>query len=203
MDTETLVKEPETLAKKPQALPHDLSELALVRPSFALKASYIDALRDGHSCGNEPQRSREDIARIEADFAAHIEKLNRQGATVTWPNGETGTEVPYQRLWLTDGERFMGETMVRFALNNYYSLHRGHISYGVAPAWRGRGLATRILRADLALLAGRGIKQALLTCSVDNEASIKVIRKNGGRMIDVCRFPWKPTPLTARFAIDL
>ncbi|MCF4120735.1 GNAT family N-acetyltransferase [Antribacter sp. KLBMP9083] len=78
-----------------------------------------------------------------------------------------------------DGE-LVGRLSVRHALNGGLRTVGGHIGYGVRPAFRGRGHATALLRAGLAVAAAQGIRRALLTCDDDNVPSARAIERCGG-----------------------
>lgn len=58
-----------------------------------------------------------------------------------------------------------------------------HIYYEIKPDYRGKGYATDAL-SQLILEAGKNeIKPLIATVSASNSASIKVIEKNGGRLL--------------------
>jgi len=54
----------------------------------------------------------------------------------------------------------------------------GHIWYGISPKYRKKWYATKILELWLIETKKLWIKEVLMTCTVDNIASIKVIEKN-------------------------
>jgi len=60
----------------------------------------------------------------------------------------------------------------------------GHIGYGVRPAARRCGHATRMLAEALPFAASLGIDPALVTCDTDNEGSCRVIEACGGKLED-------------------
>ena len=60
----------------------------------------------------------------------------------------------------------------------------GHIGYDTRPSFRGRGIGTLMLRAALPIARELGIGRALLTVNENNPASIKIIEKNGGVLMD-------------------
>lgn len=58
------------------------------------------------------------------------------------------------------------------------------IVYGVAPAWRGRGVASEILaQVTSAALAGDGARRCELVIDAENAASIRVAEKCGYRLL--------------------
>jgi predicted acetyltransferase len=80
---------------------------------------------------------------------------------------------------VVDGE-LVGRASLRFELNEFLSMKGGHVGYGVAPAYRGRGYASEILRQALVILRAEGVDRALVTCDEGNVASMKAIQRNGG-----------------------
>ncbi len=73
------------------------------------------------------------------------------------------------------------------------ALMGGHIGYLVRPPMRRRGHATAALRAALPVARSLGIDPALVTWADDNLASITVVERCGGRLLDV-----GPAPGTGR-----
>ena len=75
---------------------------------------------------------------------------------------------------------------VRFRLDSVIAhLERegGHVGYDIRPSERNRGYGTEILRLTLEEARVRNIVPILVTCDDDNIASIRVIEKNGGRLV--------------------
>ena len=92
-------------------------------------------------------------------------------------------------LWITDGgahgrEEVVGFLAIRHRLNAFLLEEGGHIGYGVRPAARRRGHATRALGLAVRRAAELGIERALVTCDHDNEASRRTIERNGGVLED-------------------
>lgn len=73
-----------------------------------------------------------------------------------------------------------GRLSVRHALNAFLLQQGGHIGYGVLPAFRGRGIAKRMLQRGLQITASLGIERVLVTCDEDNAASRRIIESAGG-----------------------
>lgn len=102
--------------------------------------------------------------------------------------------VPWTDLYgVVDGV-LVGRVSVRHRLTEELLQVGGHIGYGVRPAYRRRGHATRLLRAGLGIAAGLGIDSALVTCDEDNVASATVIERCGGMLEDVRRTVPGATP---------
>jgi len=65
-------------------------------------------------------------------------------------------------------------------LNDSLKKEGGHIGYGVAPMYRKKGYATKMLSLALKKANDLGINRALVTCSRSNIASAKVVQNNNG-----------------------
>ena len=90
-------------------------------------------------------------------------------------------EVMSTVYWYVSGEHYLGTLVVRHALTPELAVEGGHIGYHVVAPWRRQGHATRMLTYGLDKARELGITRALLTCDPSNEASRKVIERNGGR----------------------
>ncbi len=92
--------------------------------------------------------------------------------------------LPGYTRWISDGG-FCGFVNLRWqngteALPPHVS---GHVGYGVVPARRGKGIATRALALILDEARELGLRHVELTAEVDNLASQRVITANGGMQI--------------------
>lgn len=86
-------------------------------------------------------------------------------------------------LGLENG-RLIGLIHIRYELPESLTKKYGDIGYGVRPSERNKGYATRMLRHALSVCREKGMKRVILGCYKDNAASAKVIRKNGGVLIE-------------------
>lgn len=134
-------------------------------PSVEYKDSYIEGVRAFRREGlwwydnASPEK-------LENDFPAFIEEL-------TTRKGET-------TLWAIVEGKYAGRIALRHELTPQLRIIGGHIGYDTVPAYRGKGLASAMLRKILPLAKTLGLIEVLLTCDDTNTASIKVIEKNGG-----------------------
>lgn len=78
----------------------------------------------------------------------------------------------------TSEEYYIGSVVVRHRLTEDEG--GGHIGYHVVYPWQRQGHANTMLRSALTKCAALGIDHALLTVAPDNEASLSVVRRNGG-----------------------
>jgi predicted acetyltransferase len=79
----------------------------------------------------------------------------------------------------------VGRVSIRHELNEFLENFGGHIGYAVRPAYRGRGIATEILRQALIIARGEGIDDILLTCNEDHVVSAHIIERLGGVLDDI------------------
>lgn len=91
-----------------------------------------------------------------------------------------GWKVPSTTFWLYADGVPVGFGSVRHFLTDALRKAGGHIGYGIAPAFRGRGYGNEILRLLLIEAKKRSIDRALVTIHKDNAASRAVALKNGG-----------------------
>ena len=158
--------------------------MRLVPPSATFKESFLEALReykadDGHDVRS--RRNREaPIRELEHDFDAYVLQEVAAARGEGLPEGY----VPETTLWLVDDGAFIGSVSIRHELTERLRTVGGHIGYDIRPSMRGRGYGTAILRLALPEARALGISRALVTCDATNEASRKIIEKNGGVLED-------------------
>ncbi len=91
-----------------------------------------------------------------------------------------GWKVPYTTFWLYADGVPVGFGSVRHFLTEALSKIGGHIGYGIAPQYRGKGYGNEILRLLLSEAHKLEIEKALVTVRLDNMASQAVALANGG-----------------------
>lgn len=145
----------------------------LIRPSVDYCDSYINAIRAFQDEGLTWWLT-EDADFIAANFEEYVAK------ELAKVNLRTEVFVPSTEFWgIVDG-KFAGRISIRHELNEALRKLGGHIGYDVAPAYRGKGVATLMLKHTLPHAKKLGLKEVLLTCDDTNAASVQVIEKNGG-----------------------
>jgi len=82
--------------------------------------------------------------------------------------------------WAVNSGQIIGRISLRHSLNDFLASAGGHIGYIVRPSWRGKGVASEMLRQILRTDRARSIGKLLLTCDDENLASEKTILNNGG-----------------------
>ncbi len=92
--------------------------------------------------------------------------------------------VPETFLFLWDGGTIVGQFRIRHFLCESLRTGAGHIGYFIGKEYRGRGYGTEGLR--LTLEEARGIvpeSEFYLRVNRDNPASLRVMMKNGGKIV--------------------
>lgn len=160
--------------------------LELVKPALEHGPAYLAMVDEHVQVGEEYGSNNVELAR--EDFAQFVRELEDEAEGVGLPPG-----IPPQQTYLLLKNRAMvvGEIRFRPDLLPPYEQWNGHIGYNIRPAQRGKGYATR----QLALLLEEARKIRLagvsLTIEDDNPASVRVIEKNGGRLLRVIENPVK------------
>lgn len=80
-----------------------------------------------------------------------------------------------------DDQTIVGMIQFRHELNAMLRNFGGHIGYSIRPSERRKGYGKRMLKACLKRCQRHGLKQVLVTCKKDNEASRRTILANDGR----------------------
>lgn len=166
--------------------------MRLVVPSLDGLEQYAAALRRGGFWPDNIRREAsaqeelEKIARDPAGFVAALDDREAKAGPITLPDGSQVRRLPGYRRWMWDEGDFCGHIAFRWqpgtsALPPYVL---GHIGYGVVPAKRGRGYATRALALLLPEARKEGLDEVRLTTDTDNLPSQKVITNNGGTLVE-------------------
>ena len=160
--------------------------LELVKPAIEYGPEYLAMVdefvqQDGTYPYNNAELARE-------DFSQFVRELEEEAQGIGLPAG-----IPPQQtyLLLKDGKQVVGEIRFRPTLAPPYEKYNGHIAYNIRPSQQSNGYATR----QLALLLEEARKLQLagvsLTIEGDNPASVRVIEKNGGRLLRTIENPVK------------
>ncbi len=159
--------------------------------------------------GRHPLRLRPLVTSDEQQARLAHDELEREGRVLlhgftsgaSWSDHlrllaaqQDGDRLPPGWVLVAEVDGFLvGVVSIRHHLTPELALVGGHIGYVVRPSMRRRGYATAALRTALPLAHSLGIDPALVTCAEDNLASIAVIERCGGRLVDV-----GPAPGTGR-----
>ena len=171
----------------------------LVLPTPAVQRSFLEAMEEFVAEGAEHSQT---AAWIEhhapgwtdpAVFGAFADAVRADALDET---SRPDHHVPCTTLWWVDGEDYLGRIAIRHRLNDVLLEVGGHIGYDVRPSRRREGHATAMLQQALPWARDLGIDPALVTCDLDNVASVRVIEAAGGELEDVRgakRRYWVPT----------
>jgi predicted acetyltransferase len=178
------------------------------RPSVRFHDSVLAAISEYHAEGRHveldatPFEDPEEFARYCDAVNAAAERPDEPDLYLarlygTPPPGEwVDGYVPQTNLWWVAGDEYLGRLSIRHVLTPHLLYFGGNIGFEVRPSARRRGHATAMLAAALPLAAALGIDPARIDCDVGNDASRRVIEKNGG-VLDEERdgsfFFWVPT----------
>lgn len=110
------------------------------------------------------------------DFGALLQRLSQFAQGVDIPPGYVASST----YWLVDGPELIGVSNLRHTLNERIKECGGHIGLGIRPSHRGRGLGTRLLSLTLDRAREIGIGEVHIHCHKSNEASGRMIVRNGG-----------------------
>ena len=111
---------------------------------------------------------------------AHLERLSDE---FHGRNLEEG-RVPHTMLYRIFKGMIVGRCSVRHELNDFLRGFGGHLGYGVAPRFRGRGFGAQLFLAGRQHLKSLGKERAFMTCGSDNVVSRKMIERAGGLFQD-------------------
>jgi predicted acetyltransferase len=150
-------------------------KILLVPPTEKYRESFLRGLREFRHEGL-PWWVGSDLDAAEQDFAAFVARKSADSSR------RTETLVPKTHLWAVAEEQFVGRISIHHELNDELRVEGGHIGYDTVPSFRGRGVATEMLRQALPLARALGLTEVLLTCNDTNVASIRAIERNGGSL---------------------
>lgn len=183
--------------------------MELVWPARAYLASYVSALNRGWARDEtRPESGAEERAAIKADpdrFLASLVDREARGGRIRMPDGSKVRRLPGYKCWMWDGE-FCGSIQLRWqpGTNALPEYCLGHIGYAVVPWKSGRGYARTALRALLPEARARGLDHVEITTDPGNLASQKVIRANGGLLVEeFVKLPGLGGTPELRFRIDV
>ena len=154
--------------------------LRLVSPTEALRDTFLRALHELRREGL-PWWFGGDVESAEADFGAFVAKKLADASL------RSESSVPATHLWGVAGkagDELVGRISIRHELNDALRVVGGHIGYDTVPSFRGRGVATEMLRQALPVARALGLTRVLITCDETNAASIRVIERNGGSLYE-------------------
>lgn len=149
------------------------TRLELVAPDARYRETFVRALHEFRTEGLAWWVSG-DAEIADRDFALFVAKKLAEAHPLA------ATTVPKTHRWGISGGEFVGRIAIHHALTDALRTSGGHIGYDTVPSFRGRGVATEMLRQALPVAHALGLPEVLLTCDETNAGSIRVIERNGG-----------------------
>ena len=121
------------------------------------------------------------------EFSQYIDRVSSWKDEVTVPEGKVASTF---LVAIIDG-KIAGRLSIRHRLNDFLGLVGGHIGYGVAPEFRGQGVATHMLKYGLDFMRERGEEKVFISCHSENKASRRIIEKCGGEIAALVPHPYE------------
>jgi len=158
--------------------------VVLLPPDLENLSGFEAALAAGWS--PNPRRAgdeayvRGELQRLRHDRSSFLDDLIADGSR----RAESGPRPLITRLfWIWDGE-FCGSISLRFQAGTEELPPdvSGHVGYSVVPWKQRNGHATTALTLLLAVAAKEGLDRLTILCNEDNDASRRVIERNGGEL---------------------
>ncbi len=149
--------------------------MKLVNPTVKYKNSYLKLIECAKEKGDINEMGN--AYRENENFDTMIKRLKdrAKGKNIS------KLDVPSSMKWIIEKDEVLGTIDLRHVLNKNYFERLGHIAYYIHPLKRNNGYATKALSLAIKWYKKRPINKILITCYSDNEASKKVILKNGGQ----------------------
>ncbi len=97
-------------------------------------------------------------------------------------NGDWGRSLI---LLCHDNSELVGILCIRYELTPELEAMYGNIGYNVRPSKRRNGYATKMLYHGLKICKDKGLEKIILGSHSDNLASVLVIKKCGGVLVDI------------------
>ena len=151
------------------------NNLFLTEPKRKYQNSFIKAVMDYKEAGEIEYYNLYKASIL--DFGIFVKMLQDHARGVNLPRGWS----KYLTYWLTnDEDEILGIVRIRYKSLKLY----GHLGYDVPPSQRKNGYGNKLLKLTIEKAEEMGIDELMVTCDYDNEASIKVVKNNGGVYID-------------------
>ncbi len=153
-----------------------MEDMILVKPDMTMAEEIMDYKREfieaGSSMDGTGGLRKCETAQEWIDFNERMEN----------PETVPSHFVPAtQYVYLRKSDnRIVGMIQLRHELNEYLKNYGGHIGYSVRPSERRKGYAGKMLAEFLPVCRRMGLGRVLVTCMTGNDASRRVIIKNGG-----------------------
>lgn len=150
-----------------------MSNCFLVSPSKDFKKGFEDYVMSYKKIDDEYYYDKYKKA-LEA-FEEYLNELDKLQRGEELPDDSVQTS----NFWLIAEGKVVGVVRVRHIEMDT----AGHIGYDISPDYRNKGYGNQILKLALKKASDLGIKEAIVTCNIENAASKKIIEKNNGKLL--------------------
>ncbi|MFL5015033.1 MAG: GNAT family N-acetyltransferase [Rhizobium sp.] len=160
------------------------TRIVLLPPDLENLSGFEAALAAGWS--PDPRRAGDEayvhgeLQRLRQDRSRFLDDLIPDGK---WRAGSGSPPLTTRLFWIWDGE-FCGSISLRFQAGTEELPQEvsGHVGYSVVPWKQRNGHATAALSLLLGVAAKEGLDRLVILCNEDNDASRRVIERNGGEL---------------------
>lgn len=100
---------------------------------------------------------------------------------------EISGPLPTSFFELIQDDKTIGKLQLRHSPSKNVAFPEGfesHIYYEIDPLYQRKGYGTKMLALGLEKARDLGLKEVVLTCLESNNASQKIIERNGGKLMD-------------------
>jgi predicted acetyltransferase len=162
--------------------------MKLIEPSLELKDAYLEMISEWAKVEDLQNTSPFSLKYKIDVFEDFLDQLKQDKL-----NPREGFVPSTTYCLVNESEKIVGLVNLRHYLNERLSIMGGHIGYGVPPAERRKGYATKMLELTLIEAKKLGIEKAFLTCYTENIGSNKTIINNGGILAVTCEVEGRMT----------
>lgn len=150
-----------------------MEDLFLIEPGIAYRKSFENYVLAYKNINDEHYYKK--YKKALENFQGYLDDIYRYSQGYALPQGDVRTST----FWLIANREVVGVVRIRHQEVEC----AGHIGYDISPDYRNKGYGNQILKLALQKAANIGLKEVILTCNVENTASIKVIEKNNGKLL--------------------
>ena len=149
--------------------------MILINPTSKYKDSYLELVTTAKKNGDISEMGN--AYKENETFEQMIKRLKDRSKGINISK----SEVPSSMKWIIENKEVVGTIDLRHLLNKSYFERLGHVAYYIHTLKRNKGYASKALALAIKWYKKMPINKILITCYSDNNASKKVILKNGGK----------------------
>ena len=152
-----------------------IKKLVLVKPSKEYQNSFEKYVTVYKNMNDKPYYDL--YSNALDNFDDYIDDLDKLSKGIDLSLGLVTTST----FWLIDNDEIVGVTRIR----HKEVATAGNIGYDISPIYRNKGYGTAILKLALEKANAIGLKNVIVTCTMNSTASKKVIEKNNGTLLEI------------------